>query len=276
MSFSLDALAAIATIAGTLISIFVLIQSRAWLVLVCIGLASLTLCSIFYARHQRRSREAASTVVEGYSIDALNVSNLRRRVDQSFEIQVARHTASIEGEDLTVTWEYMGYCRVDEAAVFEFSIDSAAETSFGELNCYAYDLGHDPERVNVIRPLLVGSPGISKKISVPFLKPLTKKEPFKIALRCTLPRCMTFGTAYYLSTLSFAQAKVHKCTVRIEFVTVPPQWVRVYDCPRNHRPTLVKSLAVTEETAGIWTSNDVMENIAGQSARVYMFGRASV
>jgi hypothetical protein len=78
------------------------------------------------------------------------------------------------------------------------------ETSFEELDCWAYDLRNDPERKNAIRPLLVGPPGISKKISVPFLKPLSKNERFKITLRCLLPRRMTTGIACCLSTLSFA------------------------------------------------------------------------
>ena len=171
----------------------------------------------FEARRERLARAAASTIIEGYSIDSLNMANLRRRLDRDLVVQEADHTAHIQGQDLTITWKYSGYCRTGRASAFDFSIDSGAGTSFEELKCVAYDLGHDPEMLHTIRPILVGPEGISKKISVPLLEPLKANESFGVFLKCTLPRCLTDGTAYYTSTLSFAQDRVEALLRSIDF-----------------------------------------------------------
>jgi hypothetical protein len=175
-----------------------------------------------------------------------------------------------------ITWRYSGYCRAERASAFEFSIDSGAGTAFHELDCVAYDLSHDPDMVRGIRPLLVGPEGVSKKISAPLLEPLEAHEPFGVLLKCTLPRCLTAGTGYYSSTLSFAQDRVRRCTVRLIFVGPPPSWTRVYDCAHGRAPVLIKSLAPLRQEPGLCEFIDTVENIPGRSARVYMFRRDSV
>jgi hypothetical protein len=119
-----------------------------------------------YARRQRLAVVTASTVIEGQSIDSLNIANLKRRVNRTFVVQEAKHTARIEGKNLEITWRYSGYCRAARASTMDFSIDSEARTSFDDLDCSTYDLGHDPGMARQIRPLLIGTDGISKKISV--------------------------------------------------------------------------------------------------------------
>ena len=274
MPYSLETLAALATILGTAISVLALLQSRAWLVLTSLFFVGLAIAAGLYARRERLARDAASTVIEGYSIDSLNMANLRRRLDRDFVVQEADHTARIEGEDLQITWKYSGYCRAGRASAFDFSIDSGAGTSFDDLNCVAFDLGHDPDMVREIRPLLIGPEGISKKISVPFLEPLKAHEPFGVLLKCTLPKCFTAGIGYYTSTLSFAQDRVRRCTVRLIFVGLAPSWIRVYDCSDPRAPVLLKSL--TPWRPGLCEYIDVIEDVPGRSARVYMFWRDSV
>lgn len=276
MPFSLETLAALATILATAISILALVQSRAWLVLTSLVFVGLAIAAGIYARRERLARNAASTVIEGYSIDSLNMANLRRRLDRKYVVQEADHTARIEGTDLNITWKYSGYCRSGKASAFDFSIDSGVGTSFEDLNCVAYDLGHDPEMMRAIRPLLIGPEGVSKKISVPFLEPIAADQPFGVVLKCTLPRCITAGVGYYISTLSFAQARVRRCTVRLEFAGVAPAWMRVYDCSRPRAPVLIKSLVPTRQEPGLCEYVDVDEDIPGQSARVYIFWRESV
>jgi len=276
MPYSLETLAALATILGTAISVLALLQSRAWLVLTSLFFVGLAIAAGIYARRERLARDAASTVIEGYSIDSLNMANLRRRFDRDFVVQEAAHTARIEGEDLKITWKYSGYCRTARASAFDFSIDSGAGTSFDDLNCVAYDLGHDPDMVREIRPLLVGPEGISKKISVPLLEPLKAHQSFGVLLKCTLPRCVTTGTGYYTSTLSFAQDRVRRCTIRLEFVGVAPTWMRVYDCSHPRAPVLLKSLAPSRHEQDLSEYIDVVEDAPGRSARVYMFWRDSV
>lgn len=275
MPFSLETLAALATILGTVISVFALLQSRAWLVLTSLFFVGLAIAAGLYARRERLARGAASTVIEGYSIDSLNMANLRRRLDRGFVVQDADHTARIKGEDLEITWKYSGYCRVGRASAFDFSIDSGAGTSFDDLNCVAYDLGHDPEMAREIRPLLVGPEGISKKISVPLLTPIEADQPFGVLLKCTLPRCITAEMGYYTSTLSFSQDRVRRCSIRLEFVGIAPTWMRVYDCSQPGAPVLLKSLTPSRREPGLCEYIDVVEDIPGRSARVYMFWRES-
>jgi len=206
MPFSLESLAALATIAGTIVSVLALLHSRAWLLLISLLVVCLSILAVLYARKQRLALDAASTVIEGHSIDALNIGNLRRRVNRTLFVQEVQHTARIDGEDLEITWRYSGYCKAASESAIEFSINSENNTAFGRLNCTAYDLGHDPEMSHRIQPLLVGPEGLSKRISVPFLKPLSANQPFEVMLRCTLPRCIKAGFSYYASVLQFAQA----------------------------------------------------------------------
>ena len=273
MFLSLETLAALATIVGTGVSILALIESRAWITLTSVLVVILALAAVLYARRQRLERQAASNVIEGHSIDSLNASNLRRRLDRNFLVQVAEHTVRIEGPDMRVSWKYTGYSRVEEASSFEFSIDAGPGTSFEDLDCTAFDIGHDPEMSRIIRPMLIGPEGISKKVAVPFLEPLSRNQPFGVLLKCTLPDCLTPGTAYYSSTLSFDQKRVRRCTVRMEFVGPAPSWVRVYECVPGREPKLLKSLSPSRHMDGFCEYIDVRENINGRSAHVYLFCR---
>jgi hypothetical protein len=273
MQFPLNALAAWATVVGTIVSILALVQSKAWLVLIGLAFVGIAIAAILYGRSRRIALESASTMIEGLSIDSLNIANLRRRINRTFAIQEARHTARIEGEDIEITWEYSGYCKASSATMMKFSIDSESGVSFEDLKCVAFDLGCDPHMKHAIRPLLLGADGLSKKVSVPFLEPLSSNQPFKLLLKCTLPRCITPGSGYYTSTLSFAQRKVPHCEVRLIFVGAPPTWVRVYEASTGKPATLVKTLPPSRQKAGLSEYVDISEDRRGQSARVYMFWR---
>ena len=276
MSFSLESLAALATIAGTIVSILALVQSRAWLVLTSLLVVCLSILSVLYARKQRVALEGVSTVIEGHSIDALNVSNLRRRVNRTLVVQEAQHTARIEGEDIEITWRYSGYCKARSESAIEFSINSESRMAFGRLNCTAYDLGNNPEMDHGIQPLPVGPEGLSKRISVPFLKPLSANQSFDVMLKCTLSGCIKAGFSYYVSLLSFAQNRVGRCEVRLIFVGAAPSWLRVYESTLQKPAALLKSLAPSRQEPGLCEYIDVAEDRQGQSARVYMFWRETL
>jgi hypothetical protein len=276
MQFSLESLAAMATILGTALSILALIQSRAWLAAVILPLACIAITAGLYAHRERLARKAAPITIEGQSIDSLNIANLRRRVNRTLKIQEAHHRVRIEGEDLKIEWTYAGYCRAKHESAMEFSVDSEATTSFEELDCGAYDLGHDPEMTHKISPLLIGTEGLSKKISVPFLEPLRADQSFRMMFNCTLPRCITVGSGYYTATLSFAQDRVRRCTVRLIFAGSPPAWVRVYECSPPAQPTLLKTLAPVKQGSGDCEYLDVVKDTKGQSARVYAFWREAI
>lgn len=276
MPFPLEAIAAWATILGTIVSLLALLQSKAWLVLTSLLFVAVAVAAILYGRNRRLALESASTMIEGKSIDALNLANLRRRINRTFVIQEAQHTARFEGEDIEITWIYVGYCRTQSETAMEFSIDADSGVSFGDLHCVAFDLGRDPDMRHEIRPLLIGTDGLSKKISVPFLEPLGANQPFRLLLRCTLPRCIRPGSGYYTSTLSFSQRKVPRCEVRLIFIGPPPAWMRVYEASTGRPVKLVKSLHPQRAEPGLTEYVDVAENRSGQSARVYMFWRDSL
>jgi hypothetical protein len=274
--YPLEPLASVATIIGTVVSVFGVLQSRLWLVLTSLLFVCVTVFAGLYARSARIALNEGSIMIEGHSIDSLNIANLRRRVNRTFVIQEAIHTARIEGEDLEITWKYSGYCRAHRESAMEFSIDSDDSTPFDKLNCFAYDLGHDPEMSHQIRPLLVGTEGISKKISVPFLGPVEAHQSFGLLLKCTLPRCVNGGFGYYTSTLSFAQDRVRRSMVRLIFAGSVPSWVRVYECLPQRRPVLVKTLAPFLLEPGLHEYVDEVKNREGNSARVYTFWRTLV
>lgn len=273
MRTSLETLAFLATIVGTITSILALLQSRLWLVLICVVFICVSAAAGLYARRQRRALNAASTLIEGHSIDSLNIANLRRRVNRTLVIQEALHIARIEGENLEIAWKYSGYCRAEQETAIDFSVDSDDSTSFESLNCAAYDLVSDPEMARPIRPLLIGSEGISRKITVPFLKPLKVHDPFAVLLQCVLPGCQKGEFGYYTSTLSFAHDNLLYSEVRLIFYGSSPKWLRVYDCSRPGKPVLLKTMVPSILSAESCEYRDLEEARPAQSVRLYTFWR---
>jgi hypothetical protein len=273
MQFSLEFLVAVATIVGTVTSVLAVIQSRAWLVFTSLLFVCFAIIAGLYARKKRLTLNAASTEIEGHSIDSLNAANLKRHVNRTLTIQEAHHAVLIEGEDMGITWQYSGYCNANRETTMDFSIDSDDSTAFEDLNCVAFDLVRDPDMVRPIRPLLVGPEGISRKISVPFLEPLKVNDSFSVLLKCVLPRCLKAGVGYYTSTLSFTQDRVRRCEVRLIFAGVTPSWLRVYECSAQRRPVLLKTLPPIRQATGSCEYLDVEEERPGQSERIYIFCR---
>src|SRR5262249_21965189 len=147
-----------------------------------------------------------------------------------------------KGENLGFVWRYAGYCRASHESAVEFSIDMDNHVPFEHLDCYAYDLRNDPQRTHRIRPVLLGSDGLSKKLAVPLLRPLAVMEPFSVMLTCRLPSCMKHGVDYYTSTVSVAQPSLQVSTVRLVFLREVPEWLRVYECDATGVVRLVKDL----------------------------------
>jgi len=266
-------LASIAAVIGPVATLIGLIQSRGWLAGIGAALACISILAVLYARSQRLRTAAASIEIEGISIDALNAANLRRRVSSRFFIQTVQHDVTIDPVHLATTWRYAGYCRVDSAAAFEFSVDSETSIPFNELDCYGFDLKRDPERKHAIRPVLIGPDSISKKIALPFLEPLRTQEAFDIELKCRLPAPFKVGVGYYLSTLSFDQDTVGNCSVNLTFHGRQPEWVRVYECADGSGPKLVRNLTPAWQAAESARYTDIAENRYARSARVYLFRR---
>src|ERR1039458_2509648 len=193
------------TILGTVLSVLGFSESSLFLAVLGSLLLAGSLAALGYAERQRQRLRLAAIKIEGRSIDSLNIASLGRRLNRSLIVQEADQVATINGEDLVMTWRYSGYCRAPHEAAIELSIDSDNNIPFERLHCYAYDLQHDPYRMHRIRPVLLGADGLSKKIAIPLLQRLSRREPFNVLLTCKLPGCMKSGVEYYASTVSVAQ-----------------------------------------------------------------------
>lgn len=269
-----DSLAAWATILGTIISLIGLIQSRTWITVIGAFFVALSIVAVIYGRKEHQLINSATLRVDTRSLDSLNVANLTRRHNRSLVIQKADHLARIEGEDLQIDWRYAGYCRADREVAIDFSIDADNNVPFDQLECFAYDLGHDPDKTHKIRPMLIGADGISKKVAVPFLEPLVREQEFDVVLRCELPGCMKAGVEYYTSTVSFDQQPSPRPVVRLVFIGRLPAWVRVYESDSSGRTHLIKDLQPLREMEGFAEYSDAADYVEVQSTRVYMFHRA--
>jgi hypothetical protein len=89
MNSFLDAAASWATVLGTILALFGVVQSRAWLLTVGALLSLASISALAYAHRQRAIIESASLSVSGRSLDSLNVARLRRRLNRSLVIQRA-------------------------------------------------------------------------------------------------------------------------------------------------------------------------------------------
>jgi hypothetical protein len=229
------------------------------------------MAALLYARWSQNLLKSASIALEGLNLDSLNIANLRRRTNRSLTVQTAYHLAKIEGRSLTIVWQYDGFCSAESEASLEFSIDADSRTPFETLDCFAYDLREDPDRLHKIRPILIGQDGLSKKIAVPFLKPLVAQQPFSIVLNCVLPDCIGTGVQYYTSSLSFAQKTVDRLAVHVVFARTAPEGIRVYASKRGSHPKLAKQLAPFKDDGETCEYLDLIERTEGQSLRVYIF-----
>jgi hypothetical protein len=271
-----DAVAYWATVLGTLIGLFGLFQSRAWVASVGAVVAAFSIGVLIYAAKQRSAVKSAALTVGDRSIDSLNVAGLQRRLNRSLVMQHVQNLALIDGGDLTVIWKCSGYCQSQRETAIEFSIDADTNIPFGSLDCFAIDLKRDPRHKHPIRPILLGPDGISKKISVPFLAPLSAKEPFSVMLKYRLPSCLRAGIDYYTATLSFAQDRIPKYSVRLRFAHGRPQWVRVYERRDSGGAKLLKDLRPRNPQPDIFEYADNDGSVPAQCARIYMFSRSSI
>lgn len=264
-------LAFCANLLGCAIALFGVGDSQPSLALLGIGCsAASTMTILFLKRNQRRSLSPAPRV-DGLSLDSLLVANSRRRLNRSLVMERAVQVAIIEGSDLNLAWQYEGFCRSQREASIDFSIDSENNVPFEHLDCFAFDLQNDPVRLHKLRPTLIGSDGVSKKVSVSFLQPLNFEQRFSVLLNCKLPGCVTSGVQYYTSTLSFAQRSIANASVHLIFVKSRPEWLRVYEYAKNGEMIPICELRPFRDDGETCEYIDTLRDVPGQSVRVYLY-----
>lgn len=268
-----DTLAYWSSVIGTAVEVLGIVEQAPWLAGLGLVLIAASIAAFTFGWKARQRLRLAAVTIEGRRIDSLNLASLERRLNRTLLIQEADQVATIKGEDLVVTWRYSGYCRAASEASVEFSIDMDNHVPFERLDCVAYDLRNDPGRTHAIRPVLLGSDGLSKKVAVPLLKRLSAQDPFSVLLRCSLPGCIKSGVEYYASSTSVSQPAIPEYTVRLLFVGDRPEWLRAYECDSNGKTALIKDLRPSHEDRRMTEYLDLASEVAGQSARIYLFRR---
>jgi hypothetical protein len=263
------------SIFGSALALLGLARTEPGLVFLGIALSAASASAALYLKRNPALRRSTGVTIDGLNLDSLSIANLRRRLNRSLTVERAFHVGIINGTDLNIAWQYDGHCRSQAETTIEFSVDTENNVAFDELDCFAFDLQNDPERLHKIRPILVGSDGVSKKISVPFLQPLGFRERFSVLLNCNLPGCITTGVQYYTSSLSFDQGSIESATVHLMFVRTRPEWVKVYECDQHGRPRSAAELRPFRDDGATCEFVDMTQNVPGQSVRVYLYDLAA-
>ncbi len=259
------------TLLGTGIALLGVLQSAPALMLPGIALSAAAASAALLSERRVKDAQPMPPSIERLNLDSLHVANVRRRLNTSLKLDRAFQVAIIEGPDLHLAWQYEGYCQSKTETGIEFSIDSENNIPFAQLDCFAFDLRYDPVRLKQIRPSLVGSDGVSKKVRVPFLIPLAKDDRFSVLLHCKLPACISTGVQYYTSSLSFDQPAVDSASVHLIFVKARPRWLRVYEFDKNGQPSFVSELRPFRDDGATCEYVDMLQKVPGQSVRVYLY-----
>jgi len=134
----------------------------------------------------------------------------------------------------------------------------------------------DPRRRHPIRPILVGPDGISKKIAVPLLAPLSAMEPFCVVLKYRLPNCLKAGVDYYTATLSFEQARIQRYLAQLQFRHGRPEWVRVYERRASGETKLLKDLRPQNSEPDVREYEDKAVDVPARIAMIYVLSRPTI
>lgn len=269
-------LTSLITLLGSSLAVLGVVHSEPWLALLGIACSAASATSALTSPRNQADAHSSGLNIDGLNVDSLHIANARRRLNKSLGVSRAFQVVIVDGADLHLAWQYDGYCRARSERTVEFSIDSENNVPFEELDCFAFDLQNDPGRLQQIRPILVGSDGLSKKISVPFLRPLAIEDRFSVLLNCKLPGCVTSGVQYYTSSLSFDQASVESASVHLIFVRTRPEWVRVYECVKNGHATPLSELRPFRDDGSTCEFVHMAQNVPGQSVRVYLYDMPAV
>lgn len=256
------------SIFGSTVALLGIALPQTWLAFLGVSLAT---ASAVAGLHLTKLHAPTPISIEGFSLDALHIANLRRRRNRSLLLERAFQIAIVNGSDLTLAWQYNGKCKTAGETNIEFSIDSENNIAFDQLDCYAVDLLNDPGRERPIRPTLVGSDGVSKKIRVPFHHPLSQGDSFSILLRCTLPGCVTTGTQYYVSSLSFDQPSIESAVVQLIFPSEKPAQVKVLDYNPQKGLQYIRTLRPFRDDGTTCEYVDMEHSVPGQWIRVYLY-----
>lgn len=215
--------------------------------------------------------------IEGIQISALGNANSLRKYNKDYKIHQVTHEVTIDGTALIQDYTLAGikHKNIHNNNSFDFSLDVDTNLLLSELDCYAYDLKHDPIQSRKIYPILKSTDGQSKKIQVNFLSEIRRNSDFKIFLHTNIPDCMKKGKDYYISSLSFdGKEKVDTLSLRFTFKNQLPNNLRVYELLKNGSVREIKTLTPDFITSNEAIFNDRYTDTDSIKYLVYIFDRS--
>lgn len=260
---NLSRLANICTICGFLCGVF----SENILAIIICGIIVLFQVGFYlYVKYYRNNK-----VIKHKKMELLTLLSPINKKDNIFLIKSAIHKCLIEGERAKFIYTYEGVCTVmkgEECIVF--NIGAEEYIPFEKMECYAYDLINDANKVYAIKPELLGDDGLTKKIKIKFLKKLQLYEQFKIEFTFVFPHCVKWGRDYITFTTSYSK-QIHTLKNILVFKRVYPETVELYKimngevryertiCPQDKGDSLVYV--------------DCYEECQGKQVFIYFFDR---
>lgn len=228
----------------------------------------------FFVRNRKKINDL-NLKVRRRIITTQNQINSFRSINENFKMHEAINTVTIEGNNLEIEYELKGIRlrtpKDHKGYIANFGADRFVP--YDNLVCFAYDLIHDKDKKNRIRPDLVSEDGNAKQILIPFAQEIPNNSPFHIYWTCVIPDCMNIGEDYYVGGISYPKnRKVDKQKLKLIFKKPFPAWVKLYEV-EDGKEKLIKQLFPEEKLEDAHIFIDEYTQMEGYQTRIYFFER---
>jgi len=132
------------------------------------------------------------------------------RQSKRFEVQSVSYIYEFIGSDFKSIRTYKGKCSSRHKATEGFPLVVAGDnnSTFAEIDCYAYDLIEDATRSRKLYPELMSNEGLYKFACYRFRRPLRHNQEFHIEAHYTWPDCVSSEKDYILASPIFDKKKL--------------------------------------------------------------------
>lgn len=186
------------------------------------------------------------------------------------------HTCEIDESDAILEYQYFGVC-VDKNGMdyFSTSLYSHDTNDLNDMEWFAYDLKHDSERKQQIKPELQTPKGATKRVIFKFHKKIKYNEICSYYTYQEVKNSVKkSGKDYYVSTVLYKNRPLHDYKVILKFHDVNPSSISVYSV-KYRKATFLYNL-LDENMSFDNKTYTYIDNITGETAwsiRVYIFNR---
>lgn len=186
------------------------------------------------------------------------------------------HICEINKSDAILEYQYYGVC-VDKNGMdfFSTSLYSHDTNDLNDMKWFAYDLKHDSERKQQIKPQLQTPKGATKRVIFKFHKKIKYNEICSYYTYQEVKNSVKeIGKDYYVSTVLYKNRPLHDYKVILKFHDVKPSSISVYSV-KYRKATFLYNL-LDENMSFDNKTYTYIDNITGEtswSIRVYIFVR---